>query len=167
MTTKRTPGGTPSECQKVAGGETAFAAPKTDSSRRVIPLPQIVGSALNDHIATLGVADGELLFTWLGRPITRQRFGRMWRPAAKRVGLTTETGTGAHALRHYYASLLIRYGESVKTVQGRLGHKSAAETLDTYGHMWEDSDDRTRAAVDSVLQSADSPQNSLSSTIAG
>lgn len=91
----------------------------------------------------------------------------MWRPAAKRVGLTTETGTGAHALRHYYASLLIRYGESVKTVQGRLGHKSAAETLDTYGHMWEDSDDRTRAAVDSVLQSADSPQNSLSSTIAG
>ncbi len=55
------------------------------------------------------------------------------------------------ALRHYYASLLIRYGESVKTVQGRLGHKSATETLDTYGHMWADPDDRTREAVDSVL----------------
>lgn len=149
------------------GGETAFAPPKTESSRRVIPLPQIVVSALNDHIATSGAADGELLFTWLGRPITRQRFGRMWRPAAKKVGLTTETGTGAHALRHYYASLLIRYGESVKTVQGRLGHKSAAETLDTYGHMWEDSDDRTRAAVDSVLLSAESPQNSPSRTSAG
>ena len=56
-----------------------------------------------------------------------------------------------HALRHYYASLLIRYGESVKTVQARLGHASAAETLDTYSHLWPDSDDRTRAAVDSVL----------------
>ncbi|MFS2281379.1 SOS response-associated peptidase family protein [Microbacterium sp. OR21] len=82
---------------------------------------------------------------------TRQKFGHLWRPAAKTAGLTTETGTGMHALRHYYASLLIRYGESVKTVQSRLGHKSATETLDTYGHMWADSDDRTRDAIDSVL----------------
>src|SRR5579859_6035946 len=34
-------------------------------------------------------------------------------------------------LRHFYASLLIRNGASVKTVQARLGHKSALETLDT------------------------------------
>ena len=60
-----------------------------------------------------------------------------------------------HALRHFYASLLIRHGESVKTVQARLGHASAAETLDTYSHLWPDSDDRTRAAVDSVLRTAE------------
>lgn len=29
---------------------------------------------------------------------------------------------GMHALRHYYASLLIRFGESVKTLQARLRH---------------------------------------------
>ena len=63
-------------------------------------------------------------------------------------------GTGFHALRHYYASLLIRHGESVKTVQARLGHASAVETLDTYSHLWPDSDDRTRDAIDSVLGSA-------------
>lgn len=51
----------------------------------------------------------------------------------------------------------IRHGESVKTVQARLGHASAAETLDTYSHLWPDSDDRTRFAVDSVLgRAADS-----------
>jgi hypothetical protein len=45
----------------------------------------------------------------------------------------------------------------VKTVQARLVHASAAETLDTYSHLWPDSDDRTRAAIDSVLgQVADS-----------
>ena len=49
------------------------------------------------------------------------------RPAAKAGGLPE--GTGLHLLRHYYASLLIRYGESVKTVQARLGHATAAETL--------------------------------------
>jgi integrase len=47
--------------------------------------------------------------------------------------------------------LLIRRGESVKTVQARLGHASAVETLDTYSHLWPDSDDRTRDAIDSVL----------------
>ena len=62
-----------------------------------------------------------------------------------------------HDLRHYYASLLIRHGESVKTVQRRLGHATAAETLDTYAHLWPDSDDRTREAIDSVLGAAESP----------
>lgn len=36
-------------------------------------------------------------------------------------------------------------------VQRRLGHRSAMETLDTYGHLWPDSDDETRAVVDHVL----------------
>jgi integrase len=67
----------------------------------------------------------------------------------KRAGLS---GVTMHGLRHFYASLLIRHGESVKTVQARLGHASAAEALDTYSHLWPDSDDRTRAAVDSVLR---------------
>lgn len=139
------------------GGETAFAPPKTSASVRTIPLPRVVVAALNDHIARHGVGDGELLFTWQGKPLTRQRFGHLWRPAATAAGLTDATGKGMHALRHYYASLLIRYGESVKTVQDRLGHKSASETLDTYSHLWADSDERTREAVDSVLgDSADS-----------
>jgi integrase len=36
-------------------------------------------------------------------------------------------------------------------VQKRLGHKSAVETLDTYSHLWPDSEDRTREAVDAVF----------------
>jgi integrase len=57
-----------------------------------------------------------------------------------------------HDLRHFYASLLIRHSESVKVVQARLGHATAAETLDTYSHLWPDQDDdSTRTAVDSVL----------------
>ena len=66
----------------------------------------------------------------------------------KQSGLS---GVTMHGLRHFYASLLIRRGESVKTVRARLGQASASETLDTYSHLRPDSDDRTRAAVDSVL----------------
>ena len=54
-------------------------------------------------------------------------------------------------MRHYYASLLIEAGESVKVVQSRLGHASANETLDTYGHLWHDTEDRTRSAVDQMF----------------
>lgn len=134
-----------------SGGGTHFGPPKTEASVRTIPLPRVVIAALNDHIARYGVEDGDLLFSRNGKPLTRQRFSELWQPAAKAAGLTAATGTGMHALRHYYASLLIRYGESVKTVQSRLGHASASETLDTYSHLWPDSDDRTRDAVDSVL----------------
>ena len=58
-----------------------------------------------------------------------------------------------HDCRHYFASLLISSGADVKVVQARLRHKSAKTTLDTYGHLWPDSDDSTRAAVDGVIAS--------------
>ena len=118
---------------------------------RTIPLPKVVVEALNTHLAGHYVAADGLVFTLNDLPITRQVFGHAWRPAAKAAGLNEATGTGMHALRHYYASLLIRYGESVNTVQARLGHATAAETLDTYSHIGPDSDDRTRDAIDNVL----------------
>jgi integrase len=73
----------------------------------------------------------------------------VWQPARARAGLPDSVTF--HDLRHYYASLLIRHSESVKVVQARLGHASAAETLDTYSHLWPGSEDRTRLAVDEVL----------------
>ena len=125
-----------------------LAPPKTQASVRVVPLPQVVVDAVAAHLATWPT-DQVVFSTELGDPIRRTAFSeRIWRPALKRSGLS---GVTMHGLRHFYASLLIRHGESVKTVQAQLGHASAAETLDTYSHLWPDSDDRTRAAVDSVL----------------
>ncbi len=136
---------------------TEFGPLKTTASYRTIPLPAVVVAAMNEHLAHHDVADDGLVFTLEGQPIHRSAFGHVWRPVALNAGLNASTGTGMHALRHYYASLLIRYGESVKTVQARLGHASAAETLDTYSHLWPDSDDRTREAIDSVLGINGSP----------
>ena len=60
-------------------------------------------------------------------------------------------GTGLHVLRHYFASLLIENGASVKTVQMALGHSSPTITLNTYVHLWPDVVDRTRSLVDAAL----------------
>lgn len=135
----------------VPGREPFLAPPKTSASVRAIPLPQIVLDALAAHLAAFPA--GELVFVnEHGHPIRRSAFGSTWRAAVRAAG--APDGTGFHALRHFYASLLIRHGESVKVVQARLGHASAAETLDTYSHLWPDSEDRTRAAVDGTFGSA-------------
>jgi integrase len=60
-------------------------------------------------------------------------------------------GASLHDLRHFYASLLIKHRENVKTVQKRLGHAKPSITLDTYTHLWPDEEDTTRAAVEAVL----------------
>lgn len=139
----------------VQGQAPSLAPPKTRASNRTIPMPQVVVDALAAHLAEFPAGCDGLVFTLSGKPITRSVFGHKWRAAVETAGLSA--GTGFHALRHYYASLLIRHGESVKTVQARLGHASAVETLDTYSHLWPDSDDRTRDAIDSVLGSAAYP----------
>lgn len=131
-----------------------LAPPKTDASVRTIPLPDVVLQALSSHLAAFPAVEvegfGPLMFTDVaGEAIRRNRFGEVWRAAVRRSGVTSHRTF--HDLRHYYASLLIRHGESVKVVQRRLGHKTAQETLDTYGHLWPDSDDRTREAVDAEL----------------
>jgi integrase len=138
--------------------------PKTRASRRTVPLPQVAVDALAAHLAAfpavtqpLECRDGgrrwveevELVFTTEGRPQRRSHFSRHWTRAV--AAAEVPGGTTFHDLRHFHASLLIRHGESVKVVQARLGHATAAETLDTYSHLWPDSEDRTRLAVDSVL----------------
>ena len=60
-------------------------------------------------------------------------------------------GFGFHGLRHYYATVLIHGGASVKTVQLALGHTTPTITLNTYVGHWPDAVDTTRALVDSAL----------------
>ena len=50
-----------------------------------------------------------------------------------------------HDLRHTYAVLSLQNGDDVKTVQGNLGHATAAFTLDVYGHVSERMKDESAA----------------------
>lgn len=137
------------QIQQATGGP-KFGPPKTPKSNRVIPIPDDLVEDLARHIDTYGLGRDGLVFTARDKgPVRKTTFnGGAWEKAKTAAGAEKAT---FHWLRHYYASLLIRYGESVKTVQARLGHATAAETLDTYGHLWPDSDDRTRQAASTAL----------------
>jgi integrase len=132
---------------------------KTRASYRSVPLPDVVADELAHHLSHWPAhSDLGLVFTTsTGGPVQQHPFATVWATARKQAGLPD--WATPHDLRHFYASLLIRAGASVKVVHARLGHSSARTTLDTYAHLWPDEEDRTRAAVDEYLQpTADLPR---------
>ena len=88
-----------------------------------------------------------------GDPIRRNALGHLWRRAALTAG---GEGYTPHDCRHY-ASVQNDQGASVKAVQRHLGHASAMTTLDTYAHLWPDSDDVTRRALEAGVAAIASP----------
>jgi integrase len=75
------------------------------------------------------------------------------------VSLLLEPGLDAagfhpHELRHTYASLAIASCPDIKTIQNALGHKSAKQTLDQYGHLFGDRLDLLADAMDAARTSA-------------
>ena len=119
---------------------------KTEASRWAIPLSDSLSAALSEHIRQWsGDSDTVLADPWSHQPIgpwTIERAFRKARPDAE---------MHFHDLRHYFASLLIAGGADVKVVQRRMRHEKAKTTLDTYTHLWPDSDEKSRATVEAVF----------------
>jgi integrase len=133
-------------------GMPVWGLPKTESSTRTIPVGDVVVDAIKQHVEDFGQHESGLLFTTdLGSFVGTSTLHGAWQRAARRVG----TDATPHDLRHYFASVQIRGGQSIKVLQALLGHKSAVETWDTYGHLMGDEDDRSRAVIDAALGGAD------------
>ena len=123
---------------------------KSDASYRTLPLPVFVAEALARHLGQFKPGPFGLIFTdEKGEMLRRKRWNEVLAGAVGRSGIRADATF--HDLRHFYASALIFAGQSVKVVQARLGHASAMETLDTYGHLWPDDEDGTRQAIDGVF----------------
>jgi integrase len=121
---------------------------KTDMARTPIPIPASLARQLSAHVARYRA--GTLLSAPRGGRVDPRRLQR----ALERARVTVEDLPGEfryHDLRHYFASLLIASGADVKLVQARVRHASAKTTLDTYGHLWPDTEESTRAAIDAVV----------------
>ena len=56
-----------------------------------------------------------------------------------------------HDLRHTFAVISLQNGDDVKTVQGNMGHASAAFTLDVYGHVSERMKEDSAARMEAYL----------------
>ena len=116
--------------------------PKTDKSRRTVPLPRSAVETLQAHRArqeddrrSAGATwrDNSLVFTTeIGTALEPRNVLRRFEQLAQRAGLE---GVHLHTLRHSAASFLLAAGTHTKVVQEHLGHSSYAITADIYSHV--------------------------------
>jgi integrase len=148
-----------------------YGPPKSGKARDV-PLPRQAAVALAAHLEQFPAT--EVTLPWQepnGKPRTytliftgdkggacnRSAFNKkIWIPARRRAGIPDggDDAAGQHQLRHHYASVLLAGGVDIKRVQSYLGHHSAAFTLDTYGHLMPDDDERSLRQIEVALEAS-------------
>lgn len=116
-------------------GKFVFGSTKSHAVRNV-PIPPSLIHQLKEHLKTVDKSPDALVFPGpKGGPFRyRYAYMNLWRSALDRLGLPP---TGLHTLRHSAAARLISAGASPKAVQSVMGHRSAAFTLNVYGHVFE------------------------------
>ncbi len=135
-----------------------FQEPKTEQSRRAIPIPAACLIALRKHKAEQAqekllqgqaYQDHGLVFCRPdGRPIDPSDLSRHFGRLLKREGLPS---IRLHDARHTFATLLLELGEAPKVVQSLLGHSSVAITLDVYSHVSLELERKAVSKLDAVL----------------
>lgn len=153
---------------RVKGGY-KFQEPKTDKSRRTVPLPTAVVDALKDwkkqqakeNMKWNGLhkdlPDDErppynplnmVFCNELGEPINPEFISRSFKRDLKKAGLPE---IRFHDLRHGHATMLLELGEDLKIISERLGHSTITLTADTYSHVREELQREASDRLDQVL----------------
>jgi integrase/recombinase XerD len=105
---------------------------------RVVPAGAVVFDAYADYMeAEYGSLDCDWVFVNLfrppvGAPMTEDNVAKLVARLRRRTGIT---GFSPHALRHGYATRLLRAGVPIEVVAELLGHASATTTSQTYAHL--------------------------------
>ena len=141
-------------------GRLLFKDVKKKKSRRVILLPALIVDALREALVEqqtcrrmcgVGYKNLDLICCLPdGSPIPPDTLTSAFRHHRRALGLSTRF----HDLRHGHASQALQDGVPVKTVQERLGHATAAFTLDVYGHLLPGADERAAESTQRTLGAA-------------
>ncbi|MEU1773640.1 tyrosine-type recombinase/integrase [Streptomyces sp. NPDC012842] len=161
---------------KLSRSKPVFAPPKGGKLRDV-PLPGPVAEALRAHMKQFPPVEITLPWKVAGGPLVTKRLifmgprgGHVWRtslneeawkPALASAGVIPTPAAGAahaesrengmHAMRHFYASVLLDAGENIKALAEYLGHSDPGLTLRVYAHLMPSSQERTRNAVGAIF----------------
>ena len=119
-----------------------FLTPKSGKPRVIVPAASVMAALKGQRVRQMELRlragslwdnPYDLVFTDpVGGPMTQSVIDHRFTALKKAAGLADFR---FHDLRHTYAVNAIRAGDDIKTVQGNLGHATAAFTLDVYGHV--------------------------------
>lgn len=136
------------------GGKLTITEPKTDRSRRTIPIAAPLVAMLRAHRADQETESFAAANQWQGRglvfatefgtPVDPRNILRTIQIAAQKASMSD---IGIHTLRHSAAVAWLESRVHIRAVADLLGHSSIAITGDIYGHT---SDDAARTAVEGL-----------------
>ena len=140
------------------GGVLTLLEPKTERSRRIVVLPELVVNALRAHrtrqrmerlvAGSRWVDSGHVFATTVGSPQDAAAVTRAFKRALARAGLPESR---FHDLRHAAATFLLGRGFTLEDVKNLLGHSSIVLTSNTYGHVLEQRQRQVARGMDAVL----------------
>lgn len=113
-------------------GKVVITEPKTEKGIRTIAIPDFLVADIKDYISSIYELDqgAEML------PITKSYLEHEMLRGIKESGVKK---IRLHDLRHSHASMLINLGFTPLEVAERLGHEKIETTLNTYAHLYPNS----------------------------
>ncbi len=130
-------------------GALRFLPPKTENSKRTIPLPRVCVDALREHreqqvkerfaAGSAWREEGLVFTTRVGTPIEPDNLRRSWYPLRE----TLDMSVRFHDLRHTCVTLLLDLGVPPHIVREIVGHSDIGVTMTIYAHA--SLDERRRA----------------------
>lgn len=120
--------------------------PKSRAGVRDVPMPPVMVQEMRLWAMQCGRPSAGLVFlgqtkSWVHESAVEVGWRRLLNRALKGCDdgpIPAKQGFHFHALRHFYASLLIEAGLPPKRVQYLMGHSSITITFDRYGHLFDD-----------------------------
>lgn len=132
--------------------------PKTSGSERRIVLPQYIIDLLQQHkkrqaverfkAGTAWKAPDAVFTNGAGNYLIGANISVRIKKICKQAGLPD---IHLHSLRHTHASLLINSNVTARVIADRLGHSTTKTTLDTYSHVFAESEAKAMQAIDMAL----------------
>lgn len=127
---------------------------KTSAGVRTVTSPAFLAEITAEHLDTyvVGGPDALVFTNQHGGTINGPSFtGNVFKPALERAGIDRKTRI--HDLRHTAVALSIAAGAHPKAIQVRMGHASITVTLDRYGHLFPEQDEKIAAGLDGLRPS--------------
>jgi len=119
--------------QQLTGQGLVVSTPKSESSRRVVIMPEFVKKALVEHKEKQTVKSEFVFCTSNGTPFSPRNIVRHFKKTLRIAGLPDTIRL--HDLRHTFVSFMLAQNVPPKDVQAIAGHASFKTTMDIYGHL--------------------------------
>lgn len=140
-----------------SGNSWSLKEPKTDRSKRSVPLPpsviidlkELKDERLGSKVTDININEQLIFSNDKGEPIDyRNMYHRHFKRILKEAELPD---IRLYDLRHTCATLLLSAGVNPKVVSERLGHADITLTLNTYSHVLPDMQDKATSKLEEML----------------